>query len=187
MRSWILAGFVLLIAACGKVKDPTPKGTKLIEWDRSAARTHDMSDITKEGPKHPIADAKILEGPKTASYTIVVKDGDGEHFTFDLEYDSARVSYSDGGKDIVKWATTRVVASVAENDSFRLVGSCDNRIAMVLAKPGEETNTMMDCRITGKRPNTMGTEDAITLATTIQLEGSGKLLMNDRNIEIKEK
>lgn len=188
MRTWFLALSLLVsVSACGKVKDPTPKGTKLIEWDRSSAKLHDTADVTKEGPKHPVADAKILEGPNTARYTLVVKDVEDKRYTVDLEYDSAKVTYTEGGKEITKWATTRVAATIAENDAFRIVGKCDNRVAMVLDIPGKETNTMMDCQIIGKRPNSMGSEDAITLGTYIQLEGSGKLLMNDPNVEVKEK
>src|SRR5262249_35187008 len=44
--------------ACGKVKDPTPKGATLFEWDRATARLYDDSAKDQMGGPHPLAAAK---------------------------------------------------------------------------------------------------------------------------------
>lgn len=187
MRAVWMQGFALLLVACGKVKDPTPKGTVLFDWDRSAAKLHDMNDIAKEGAKHPVADAKIVEGPKAKAYTVNVKDVEGKVYSFDVDVESAKVSYPEKDKEITRWATTKVSAKLQENEAFRITGSCDNRMASVMGAIGEITDTMMDCRVVAKRPNSMGTEDAITHGVWMQIQGNGEIHIADPGVELVER
>jgi hypothetical protein len=175
----------LVIAGCGKVKDPTPKGACLISWDRSTAKGYDPQD-QDGGPKHPLVDAKILEGPKTRSYTVTLKGIEGKNFSVDLDVDTAKVSWSESGKEETRWATTKIVARVAENDAFHLKGKCDDHVGYVLAAPGEVTNTIVDCDISAKRPNSFGNKDAISELAMIQFEGTGKILPVADNVDVVE-
>lgn len=166
----------LLLAACGNVKDPTPKGATLFDWDRSKARLSDSSDATKPGPPHPIATGKIVQGPEKHAYRVTATDSDGKSFAFDVDLEDAKVQTTEDGKDVARWTITKATAKVAENASFHLTGYCDDRIAYVLAAPGEVTNTVTECHVTGKRPNSMGTADAITLGAYLQIEGNGEMM-----------
>ncbi len=169
-----------LLAGCGKVTDPTPKGTTLIEWDRSSAKAYN-SNSPDNPTKHPLADAKIIEGPKSRSFTVTVNDGDGKSFACDISIDAAKVSYPEDGKDTTRWATTRIVARVRDNDAFHLRGKCDDIIATEFGPLNESggmaqaTNTVIDCTLGGSRPNSMGTKDAINPGALLQIHGDGSI------------
>jgi hypothetical protein len=173
------------VVGCGKVKDPTPKGTVVISWDRSTAKGYDAKDPTG-GPKHPLAGAKILEGPKTRSYTVTVKGVEGKNFAVDIDIDAAKVSFPEGGKDETRWATTKITAKVAANDAFHVSGKCNDQIGYVMGQIGEVTNTMMDCDISGKRPNSMGNADAITDGVLVQIEGTGEIMPLGDKVDVIE-
>jgi hypothetical protein len=162
--------------ACGKVKDPTPKGATLFEWDRSRAKSYDPNDTTKPGPTHPLASAKILQGPEPHAYRVTVGNDELKSFVVDVDVDTAKVRYAEAGADTTRWATIKASAKVEENTAFHVTGTCDDVIATVLGAPNEVTNTVLECRLTGKRPNAMGDTDAITIGATLQIEGSGKIL-----------
>jgi hypothetical protein len=179
---------VLLVAACGNVKDPTPKGTTLFDWDRSRARQHEPGDATKAGPPHPIASAKIVEGPEKHAYRITATDSDGKSYQVDIDLEDAKVTSTEDGKDVTRWTITKVTGKVAENASFHLTGYCDDRIGYVLASPGEVTNTVTECHLTGKRPNSLGTADAITLGAYLQIEGNGEMMTtNDPALKVEKR
>jgi hypothetical protein len=184
-RALPIAFFSVALVACGKVKDPTPKGTAIIQWDRSTAKGYDPKD-QEGGPKHPLADAKILEGPKTRSYTLTFKGIEGKSYSVDLDVEAAKVSWPESGKDETRWATTKVTAKVASNDAFHVHGKCDDHVGYVLASPGEVTNTIVDCDIGSKRPNSMGTADAISEGALIQIEGTGKILPVGDKVDVVE-
>lgn len=175
------------LPGCGKVDNPTAKGTVLVEWDRSSARLHDGNDPTKAGPAHPVATAKIVEGPKTLTYGVELADAEDKKFSFDVVVGAAKVSEEREGKVHERWATTSFKATLTSNEAFRIEGKCDDRIASAMGAIGEVTNTMMSCRVVAKRPNMMGNEDAITSAVSMQIEGSGKLLVADRSAKVVEK
>jgi hypothetical protein len=184
--------FFTLLAACGKVKDPTPKGTVLIEWDRSSAKAYN-SKSPDNPTKHPLADAKILEGPKTRSFTVTVNDGDGKSFACDVSIDAAKVSYPEDGKDTARWATTKIVAKVRDNDAFHLRGKCDDTIGTEFGPLNESggmaqaTNTVMDCTLGGSRPNAMGNEDAINPGALLQIHGDGSIeKVADASVQVVE-
>jgi hypothetical protein len=176
------------VVACGKVKDPTPKGATLFEWDRSRARQYDTNAPDKPGPPHPLASATILEGPQAHAYRVTVTDPEGKFFSADVDIDAAKVSYreSPASSEDTRWATTKTAAKVAENGAFHVTGACDDVIATLLGAPNEVTNTVVTCRLTGKRPNSMGDTDAITIDALLQIEGSGKILeSNDPMVKVQ--
>jgi hypothetical protein len=184
-KALLLAFVAVAFVGCGKVKDPTPKGSVVLAWDRSTAKAYDPNEHAG-GPKHPLADAKILEGPKTRSFTVTVKGTEGKNFAVDLDVDTAKVSWAENGKEETRWATTKITAKVAANDAFHVTGKCDDQVGYVLAAPGDVTNTVVNCDITAKRPNSMGTKDAITDGAMIQFEGTGKILPVADNVEVVE-
>src|SRR5260221_13456350 len=102
-QTWPIVFF--LVVGCGNVSDPTAKGTVLIEWDRSTAKGYDPKD-SAGGPKHPIVDAKIVEGPKTHSYTVTLKGIEGRNFSFDLDVDAGKASLPAEGKVTHSWSST---------------------------------------------------------------------------------
>jgi hypothetical protein len=188
MRTQWMGFFVLgvLWGCSGKVDNPTPKGAVLIDWNRASARLHDLADPSKEGPAHPLAGAKVVEGPKTRSFAVTIRDAEQKALKFNVKLEVAKVSWADEGKESERWAPLGIKAELTENEAFDVKGSCDNRVASVLGAPGQVTNAMMSCQIVGKRPNTMGDKDAITLASMFQVEGSGKLLVNDPKATVEE-
>jgi len=181
----VLVVALAAIAACGKVKDPTPKGATLFEWDRSTARAYDSAAADGKGGPHTLAAAKILEGPEKHGYRVTVSDSDGKSFSFDVDIDAAKVSYPESGEDTTRWAALHATAKVADNAAYHLTGSCDDKVATLLGAPKEVTNTVLECRVVGKRPNSMGTADAITYGAMLQIEGSGKILdSNDPAVKV---
>ena len=186
-RALPVALLAVAFVACGKVKDPTPKGTVIIEWDRSTAKGYDPKD-QEGGPKHPLVDAKVLEGPKTRSYTLTFKGIEGKNYSVDLDVDAAKVSWTEGGKEATRWATTKVTAKVATNDAFHVHGKCDDHIGyeMGTGAAGEVTNTVINCDIGSKRPNSFGDKDAISEGALIQIEGTGKILPVGDKVEVVE-
>jgi hypothetical protein len=181
----LLLLFALGALACGKVKDPTPKGATLFEWDRATARLYDESAKDQMGGAHPLAAAKILEGPEKHGYRVTVSDSDGKSYAFDVDIDAAKVSYPESGEDTTRWATVHATAKVVDNAAYHLTGSCDDKVATVLGAPKEVTNTVLECRVVGKRPNSVGTADAITYGAMLQIEGSGKILdSNDPAVKV---
>lgn len=174
-RSALLVG-LLALSSCGKVKDPTPKGTVIIDWNHGSAVAFVPGDLQAKGPRHPLADAKVIGEPVKRAYTITVTDPEKKAYVVELTVESAKVSYPIEGKDEERWATLEAHAEVSANDAFHISGYCDDRVATVLGAPGQITNTMLECHVVAKRPNSMGTVDAITMGAFLQVEGTGKLI-----------
>lgn len=176
-----------LVAACGKVDHPTPKGTKLTTWSRTSAVLIDTSAPEMRGKTHPLTTATIIGEPQKRTFSVRVADPEKKGFAFDIVIESAKVSWKEGSAERERWATLGTEITLTANEAFDIHAKCDDKIAYVLGAPGEVSNTVIDCSVTGKRPNSMGTKDAITLSAPMQIEGSGKLSCYGNNAVVEEK
>ena len=186
MRAWWPLP-LLALTACGQVKDPTPKDTVLISWDRSTSVQYVSGAPADKLPKSALVDAKIVEGPVKHTFTVTVSDLQKKIYVFELETENAKVSYPEDGHDTTRWATVKVTAKLVSNEAFHVKGSCDNTLATTMGEPGAASNTMLDCQVVAKRPNSMGDVDAITSAAFVQIEGSGKISSTLPDVKIEEK
>jgi hypothetical protein len=176
-----------LVAACGKVDNPTPPSTKLTTWTRASAVLTDTSAADFRGKTHPLASATVIGEPQKRTYTVRLTDPENDGYAFDVVIESAKVSWKDGDDVHERWGTLSAEITLTANEAFAITGKCDDKVTSVLGAPGEVTNTVLSCDVTGKRPNRMGTKDAITIIGSMQIEGNGKLSAYGSGVTMEEK
>lgn len=187
MRRLMTMSLFALVAACGKVDNPTAAGEKLASWSRSTAVLHDMNAPDLRGKAHPLATATVLGEPTKRTYAVTVTDPEKKIYAFEVVIESAKVTWKDGDKTTELWGTLGTEITLTSNEAFAITGQCDDKIAYVLGAPGEVTNTVVTCTVKAKRPNSMGSADAINMSTMMQIEGSGKLDAAGPGITVEEK
>ena len=67
-----------LVAACGKVDNPTPPSTKLTTWTRASAVLTDTSAADFRGKTHPLASATVIGEPQKRTYTVRLTDPEND-------------------------------------------------------------------------------------------------------------
>jgi hypothetical protein len=166
------------LAACDKVKEPTPPGAVLFEWDRASAARAVMGKHPHQYPPHPLGTATLLEGPITSRFRIVSQPLLGQAVTFDVEIASANVSFEEEGVHTARWSPVHVKAILVSNDAYAVVGRCDDAVGIAKVAPGKVGDVSIDCRVVARRPNQLGEEDGLTATASMQIEGNARLYTN---------
>lgn len=179
MRFSLVAAVVAVGSiACDKVDDPTPPGVVIFEWDRATASRSVIGKHPHQYPPHPLGTATVLDGPVKSRFRIVSQPLLGQAVTFDVEIDSANVSFEDDGIQTARWSPVHVKATLVSNEAYAVIGRCDDAVAFAKVAPGRVGDVLIDCRVIAKRPNQLGEDDALTATASMQIEGNARLYTN---------